>query len=536
MELSHEVGIYLRPKSSWIFNLLVAFIIGTGVTMAEPAILALQAIGSILNVEETPYLYYVVNEFPTVLAMIIGVGVGAAVVIGFCKMRYGWQLRPLILMILLPTALLASLMSLDPDLQSMVGLAWDCGAITTGEVTVPVVVALGSGIAGTETDNPYAGLGIVTIGSLLPILTVQILSIFVWLVVPRDSITLKLPADHEAWYAQPGLHELKETLQITIPLILFLFFILLYVLKEKIPNVNLERVFEHDEDYHFRVSQLGGEEPSVLGKINWLWFALFLTIIGLYMFNVGLTKGLSTLGYNVGSAVPKLFITKENVWGPALFDFYTGVNILFFFVFLLGYGATVAEPALEILGGEVEILSKGKFSKRLLVHSISLGVGIGVVVGLVRIIFHIQVIFFILPFYWLAIFLTFFSTEAILHVAWDAAAVTTGPVTVPLILGIGIAVATEVRAEEGFGILALASLFPIITTLISGLLIQIPLVEKYLSKSSVTDPEADMELDDLLNDQIPGGYGAVDDSPLSLSSSSGRVRRYRGLGNPYVVS
>lgn len=76
--------------------------------MAEPAIIALQAIGAILSIEATPFLYYIINDLPLVLSLTIGLGVGAAVVIGFCKMRYNWQLRPLILYTLLPTALMAT--------------------------------------------------------------------------------------------------------------------------------------------------------------------------------------------------------------------------------------------------------------------------------------------------------------------------------------------------------------------------------------------------------------------------------------------
>lgn len=122
MELSYGVGRYLRAKSSWIFNLFVALVIGTGthllfnnsqltppgVTMAEPAIIALQAIGAILSIEKTPFLYYIINQQSLLLGLTIGLGVGLSVVIGFCKMRYNWQLRPLILIFLLPTALIAS--------------------------------------------------------------------------------------------------------------------------------------------------------------------------------------------------------------------------------------------------------------------------------------------------------------------------------------------------------------------------------------------------------------------------------------------
>eukprot|EP01127_Copromyxa_protea_P018877 TRINITY_DN6025_c0_g1_i1.p1 TRINITY_DN6025_c0_g1~~TRINITY_DN6025_c0_g1_i1.p1 ORF type:complete len:657 (-),score=105.71 TRINITY_DN6025_c0_g1_i1:1770-3740(-) len=545
MQLSHQVGSYLRPKSSWGFNLFVAFMIGTGVTMAEPAIVALKAIGVILSVERTPHLYQIINHYGFALGLSIGLGVGVAIVIGFCKMRFNWELKPLILYCLLPTLLMSTFMSMHPELQTLVGLAWDCGAITTGEVTVPVIVALGSGLAGNESrDNPFAGLGIVTLGSLLPITSVQIFAVFVWLAVPGNTVEEVIAESHEEWWQVSGVHELIETLMITVPLIAFLMWILYYILKEKIPDVNLSVVFEHDEDYQHRLHLNDGSESSFWSKVNFLWAGLFCTFFGLYIFNVGLTKGLSNLGYGVGSMVPSLFITKDDAWGPALYDYSTGVNILFAFVFFLGYGATVAEPALDIMGSEVEILSKKRFTKRLLIHSISFGVGFGSLLGLIRIVFQIPLIYFLLPLYWLAVVLTYFSTEAILHVAWDAAAVTTGPVTVPLILGIGIATASEVRAAEGFGILALASCCPIISTLTVGILIQMPFMEKFVA-TPIDDEEAEKEMEHLLEKTFSESYGATDGLvPLELSEEilvaetekerKGRLQ-YKGVGELWVL-
>jgi hypothetical protein len=76
--------------------------------MAEPAIIALQTIGSILSIEDTPHLYYIINHQPLLLSSTIGIGVGMSVVMGFCKMRYNWQLRSLILLTLVPTSLIAT--------------------------------------------------------------------------------------------------------------------------------------------------------------------------------------------------------------------------------------------------------------------------------------------------------------------------------------------------------------------------------------------------------------------------------------------
>lgn len=75
--------------------------------------------------------------------------------------------------------------------------------------------------------------------------------------------------------------------------------------------------------------------------------------------------------------------------------------------------------------------------------------------------------------------LTFVSDDLITHFAWDAGAVTTGPVTVPLIMSLGIAVA-KVNSSDGFGILALASVYPILTVLMTGVFIRIPFVDSYI--------------------------------------------------------
>lgn len=82
-------------------------------------------------------------------------------------------------------------------------------------------------------------------------------------------------------------------------------------------------------------------------------------------------------------------------------------------------------------------VTQGEFSKRLFVHSASVGVGAGVVIGLLKIVYNVYLFYLILPIYAFTCFLTYYSSNAMAHIAWDAGAITTGPVTVPLIMGIG---------------------------------------------------------------------------------------------------
>merc|ERR1711871_1730153 len=105
----------------------------------------------------------------------------------------------------------------------------------------------------------------------------------------------------------------------------------------------------------------------------------------------------------------------------------------------------------------------------LLVRSVAMGVSVGVSMGVVKIIYAIDIMYFLVPLYPLACVLTIFSREEVVNVAWDCAGVTTSEVTVPIVLSLGLGVGNALHAPDGFGILALASIGPIISVLVSGL-------------------------------------------------------------------
>ena len=90
---------------------------------------------------------------------------------------YGWSLKPLIYLALAPVLAVTIYCALDPDLRVTLGLAWDAGAVTTGPVTVPLVLSLGIGIASAagKSESGLSGFGIVTLASLFPILGVMLL-------------------------------------------------------------------------------------------------------------------------------------------------------------------------------------------------------------------------------------------------------------------------------------------------------------------------------------------------------------------------
>jgi hypothetical protein len=444
MPFGEVIGNQLPKKSKLPTVLGVAFLLGVGCTFAEPAIGALKAAGSNVSVADAPYLYALLNLWTGSLVLVVGAGVGLAAVLGTLRFLYGWSLKPMIYLTLLPTLFLTLFAMQDAELSKMVGLAWDSGAVTTGPVTVPLVLALGIGIASAagSGNQSLSGFGIVTLASLFPIIGVLVLAIVIqqgYSVEEVIALSQSLQQSAPAWYEQTPFAEAIAGIRAIVPLILFLALVLWLILKTPLPNAKI------------------------------VWVGIIFAVVGMILFNLGLTYGLAKLGGQAGGMIPAAFAPMPDIEGSPLYWFTLGVGIALVFAFVLGFGATLAEPALNALGMTVETLTNGAFKKSMLMVAVSLGVGLGIATGVAKIIFDLPLGWILIPAYLAAIALTALSEEAYVNVAWDSAGVTTGPVTVPLVLAMGLGLGSAVGASDGFGILSMASIGPIITVLLTGL-------------------------------------------------------------------
>jgi hypothetical protein len=457
MPFGEALGISLPAKAKLLTVVVVVFLLGIGVTFAEPAIGALQTAGSLVDVRQAPYLYFLLTQWAGTLVLSVGVGVGLAAALGTIRFIYGWSLKPLIYMTLVPVLCISIYMALDPELSKVLGLAFDCGAVTTGPVTVPLVLSLGIGIAraaGRGSDS-LSGFGIVTLASLFPIVAVMILALTLSMSYsPSEIIAASTMAQAGSmqipWYeSSPGV-EIVGGVRAIVPLVIFLLLVMVLLLKERIPHAKI------------------------------VSFGIFLCVIGMIVFNLGLSYGLSKLGGQSGGLVPAAFTQLETVADSPLYVLSLGLFIAMAFAWVLGFGATLAEPALNALGMTVESLTSGSFKKSTLMYAVSIGVACGISLGVAKIIFEIPIAYLLVPGYLIAIVLTHFSNEEYVNIAWDSAGVTTGPVTVPLVLAMGLGFGNALGAVEGFGILSMASLGPIIAVLTTGLYIR-----RKISKSHV---------------------------------------------------
>jgi hypothetical protein len=114
------------------------------VALSQPAVASLVPLALLVRKEKSPYLYYILNDIQQLLVFAISLGVGVAAILGTLRFVYDWPFKPLVLGTLLPTIVLGCFMQWgNPDLIDVIGLAWDCGGVTTGPVTVPILLSLG---------------------------------------------------------------------------------------------------------------------------------------------------------------------------------------------------------------------------------------------------------------------------------------------------------------------------------------------------------------------------------------------------------
>lgn len=144
--------------------------------------------------------------------------------------------------------------------------------------------------------------------------------------------------------------------------------------------------------------------------------------IGLILFLLGVQIGLLPVGEWIGSALSK---TKK-------------VGVIVGFGFILGLVVTVAEPDVRVLATQVDQVSGGDIPRNILIVAVALGVALFVGLSMLRIIFHVPITYLLAPGYGLVFLLALFTPPSFIPISFDSGGVTTGPLTVPFILSLGV--------------------------------------------------------------------------------------------------
>lgn len=192
-----------------------------------------------------------------------------------------------------------------------------------------------------------------------------------------------------------------------------------------------------------------------LGKFS---LGIVLAIIGLHLFLKGTTMSLIPLGDSVGRNLH--LIDKKFV--------------IILIGFIIGYFGTLVEPALKALALEVEEVSAGAITHNMLIHGVAAGFGLGMGIGLFKIINNVSYIKIIVPLLTLVIILTFFTPKMYIGIAMDSASATTGPVNIPINMALAIGIASVIEGLDpllaGFGVVGLTSVGAMISVLTLGII------------------------------------------------------------------
>lgn len=428
-----EIGIFpigenlahdFAAKGSLGWLLLFAFMIGFSTTVAEPALIAIAEKASAISSGQIDAFW---------LRITVALSVGCAIALGAYRIVAG---HPIHYYIISGYVLVVLVTFFAP--KEIIGLAYDSGGVTTSTVTVPLVAALGIGLASSiKGRNPMIdGFGLIAFASLTPMIFVQAYGIAVYSFSGDSSllpINTLAASEIFAFDIKMIFLELLGVIKDILPILMVIAFFQLLIIKKPIP----------------RLKQTG--------------FGIVLVIIGLYAFIIGLEMGLFPIGESLAIS---LTLSDNN-------------NLIYLFGFLIGFATTMAEPALIAIAIKAQEVSKGLINQKILRLTVAFGVGVGIALGSYRIVSGDPIHYYIIIGYIFVVIFTYFAPRYIIPIAYDSGGVTTSTVTVPLVAALGLGLASNIDGRnpmiDGFGLIAFASLFPMLTVMGYGIYAQIQL-------------------------------------------------------------
>lgn len=414
-QLGMRIGSHIAKTGHVWLIAFVSFIIGIIVTIAEPDLQILA--GQIRGVN------------PWVLIVTVSVGVGVFLMIAMLRVVFGIPLS----YILIGFYAVAFVMCLFvPD--SLYSIAFDSGGVTTGPMTVPFLMALGTGVSATTSKGSRDdSFSIVSVCSIGPIISVLVLGIFTQIAPGEYNLGtshIVTARDGVVEYARSFAGQLPEVLLALAPILVFA---VLFQL--------ITRAFNRDQ----------------LLRIG---IGLLYTFFGLALFLTGANAGFLGVGYIIGTELAKV--------GSGL--------ILLPVAVLLGYFIVKAEPAVYVLNKQIEHLSAGAISQKTVGIFLSVGVASALGLSVLRILTGLPIMYILIPGYAMALILTFFVPKMFVGIAFDSGGVASGAMMSAFVLPMAIGACMTLGADimtQAFGCVALVAMTPIITIQICGLMFQI---------------------------------------------------------------
>ncbi len=422
--LGTHIGVVL-PRFRHILGIAaVGLVLGFFISIAEPDLQILAAQVSAVTQGSIGSL--------TIL-LVVSLGIAAMLSLGLVRILYNVPLHVTLAGLYALIGVLA--LFVEPE---FLAIAFDASGATTGALTVPFILSLALGVSALKKDSNASendSFGLVAITSTGAILGVMIMR----LLAPGEGVlsgSLPAGAMDQTTVLLPYVRALPRTaLESTVALL---------------PVLAIYLVFQW-RIFHF------AKKP-----FRKILKGLLYTLIGLTLFLTGVHAGFMDVGTVIGYEIARYDHKAIAV----------GVG------FLLGLITVLAEPAVHVLTDQIETVTSGYVQRRIVLAALSIGVGLAVALSILRVLVPgIQLWHYLLPGFSLSVLLSFFVPKLYVGIAFDSGGVASGPMTATFILAFSQGVAESIPGadvlRDGFGMIALVAMTPIITLQALGLIVKL---------------------------------------------------------------
>lgn len=363
---------------------------------------------------------------------VVSIGVASMVVLGLVRILYNIPLYK-ILTVLYAIVLILGLFTSSEFLA----ISFDASGATTGALTVPFILALASGISGLKKDSKASekdSFGLVGIASVGAIIAVMAMSIIAG--VDEIAGDLDVTPNNSNAIIQPFLDKLPQVgIEIFFALAPIVFLFLIF------------------QPISFKMS---------LRQVRRVMFGVIFAYLGLVLFLTGVSSGFMIVGSKVGYILAGL----------------DNKTFLVIVGFILGLLIVLAEPAVSVLTHQIAEVTKGYVPRKLVMFTLAIGVGLAVALSMVRVLLaDLHLWHFLLPGYLIAIVLMYIVPKIFVGIAFDAGGVASGPMTATFILAFAQGAAEAIEGSnvmvDGFGIIAMVAMTPLVTLQLLGLVFKL---------------------------------------------------------------
>ncbi len=435
--LGDGVGVQVAKSRKILPAVLIGFVMGMMITISEPDLQVLaEQVPSIPNM---------------VLIFTVAVGVGIFLAIAVLRILFKISLSDILIVLYLLLMLLAFLVPED-----FLAVAFDAGGVTTGPMTVPFIMAFGVGLASVRGDKDAAddSFGLVALSSVGPVAAVLLLGIFYH------------PQSTE--YTAAEIAEVSTTQDLMVTFLSSMPQYLREVLLSLLPVVAVYFLFQ----LLTRRYRKNERRRILIGFIY--------TYVGLALFLCGVNIGFSPVGTYLGSSLAS---------GPLK-------GLLVPVGMLIGYYIVKAEPAIQVLGHQVETVTNGAVSAKSMNTCMSVGVSISVGLSMLRVLTGLPIQYILIPGYIIALVLSRIVPKMFVGIAFDSGGVASGPMTTTFLLPLSLGACSALGGNimtDAFGVVALVALTPLIAVQIMGLQYQYKTRKAQAAFQTENAPDENME-------------------------------------------